>query len=100
MWPTIRDLETGIEVELDSTKWDRSEYWWTEGGGSCDCSRAAAVDKFYEMDTRLRVEHPDLLPHQAFCYGCKRFIVTDFHGDLEGCSKEDLLERANIGYRG
>ena len=72
---TILDLETG---ETATTEDQTTPYQWAEGNWSCDCNRARyfgdAVDE--EMDRRMREEHPDLLPHQSYCYGAKRFLVV------------------------
>ncbi len=32
---TIRDMKTGVEVVDESC----SEFWWSDGNGSCDCNR-------------------------------------------------------------
>lgn len=32
------------------------------------------------------------------CFGCFRIVATDVHGDLEGWSKQELLQELNREY--
>lgn len=80
---TYRDLQTGSLAEErreDLTVWDL-----TEGNWSCDCNRA---DAFGLMDTSRK-----------FCDGCKRFVVDEVSGDLEGWTQDELIREANREYQ-
>lgn len=97
IFPTFKDLVTGTTHRVqDASPYD--VYWWTEGNGSCDCNRAGHCGAEEEMEAALSKAHPELLPHQSLCYGCKRFIAVDVEGDFEGLSKEQLLKALNSGY--
>ena len=96
MYPTIRDLETGEQRALPG--WDWPVYWWMEGNGSCDCNRAIAMGADEVMHERQRREHPELQEHQQYCYGTKRFIAVDVHGDMEGLPKAEIIAAMNSGY--
>lgn len=106
MIPTLFDLRTGKTAKGD----DQSVYWWTEGNGSCDCSRAAAFEDSVveEYEARIHKEHPELHAGASLCYGAKRFIAIDVEGDLnsydhEGknpvlMTKEAILMAMNVVY--
>jgi hypothetical protein len=96
MIPTFLDLITGKTAKGD----DSSLFWWSEGNGACDCNRVIQFDESVvdEMDAQMRKDHPDMLPHQSFCYGCKRFVAIDVEGDLEGNTKEQVLAGLNSEY--
>lgn len=96
MIPTFFDLRTGKAAK---SPFDNSEFWWTEGNGACDCNRHQGFPGVgEEMDAKQHAEKPELLPHQSWCFGCKRFIAIDIEGDLEGHTKERLLVWMNAGY--
>lgn len=89
----LRDLVTGQTADVDD---DSTEWWWTEGNGSCDCNRACYFpDIEDELEAKMRHEHPELLPHQGICFGTKRIIVEWVHpDDLDGHDLADF----NVGY--
>lgn len=95
--PTFFDLRTGKTAK---STFDNSEYWWTEGNGSCDCNRMRAFgDALLEqLECEQHKAKPELLPWQSVCFGCKRFIAIDIEGDLEGFTKEQLLVAMNSEY--
>lgn len=76
----LLDTETGetIVEEDDSSIW-----YWLEGNGSCDCNRELAFR--------------EAIP-TGICLGCKRFLVIDVDGDLDGYSREEFIEEANREY--
>jgi hypothetical protein len=90
MIPTFKDIKTGKtakfnrEVECDV-------WWWTEGNGSCDCNRA------YAFGEELVEELDKTYSHNS-CSGCNRLICIDVEGDLEGFTKEELIEMLNEEY--
>ena len=92
MYPTILDLKTGERHLCKDRPWDCSVFWWTDGNGACDCNRALAIKK--------RTEWPEYAKQfsEGICLGCKRFLIVDVHGDLEGQSKESIIAEANAGY--
>ena len=96
--PTFKDLVTGDIRKPREGFGD--VYWWTEGNGSCDCNRARLFDGAdEEMDAAMRAKHPELEPHQSYCYGCQRFIAVDVEGDFEGLTKNELLAELNREYK-
>ena len=97
MYPTLLDIETGETKEC--VTWDWDVFWWTDGNGACDCNRAHAMGKHDEMDARMRAQHPNLRAWQSNCYGCKRFLVVEVHGDLEGLTREEVIREANSEYK-
>jgi hypothetical protein len=94
MIPTFLDLRTGKTAK----GCEASHYWWTEGNGSCDCSRAIAFDLHAE----------DLGLKEGVCFGCRRFIAIDVEGDLRSYdyegndpqpnTKEQVLAAMNSEY--
>jgi hypothetical protein len=94
--PTFLDLRTG------RTAWgqDESLFWWTDGTCSCDCNRAIyfGLDTVRELREQTKARHPDLKPHQNYCYGTKRFVAIDVIGDLEGKTREQTLAAINAEY--
>lgn len=96
MIPKLKDLETGEEGEFPD--FDFSVYWWTEGNGACDCNRSVCLGKANEMEERMCVKYPELKSWQGVCYGCKRFIAVDVRGDLEGYTKEQIVQMMNLEY--
>lgn len=98
MIPTFLDLKTGKTAKGD----DQSFYWWTEGNGSCDCSRVIA---FEEKDVE---EIYTSGGYQDTCLGCRRFLAIDVEGELnsydhEGknpqpVTKEPVLKAMNSEY--
>jgi hypothetical protein len=102
--PTFFDLRTGKTAKGD----DMSVFWWTEGNGSCDCSRAAAFGIEDDMDAQQRRDRAELKEWQSFCHGCLRFIAVDVEGDLNSYdyegndpqlqTKEQVLIAMNSGY--
>jgi hypothetical protein len=89
MYPTFLDIDTGRE--FNAKQFDLPVHWWTEGNGSCDCNRAiAAGDSAYEELEALHGPHA--------CFGMRRFLAIDVHGDLEGYSKEDVINMMNEEY--
>lgn len=89
MYPTLLDIKTGKTVTAKDS--ESSVFWWTEGNGSCDCNRAAEFDDDIYDEIAQQFE-------ENVCFGCHRIVAIDAHGDLESCSKEDVLEWMNDGY--
>ncbi len=68
---------------------DWSLFNWSENNDSCDCNRAISFPKI-----ALKLENQ----YGNFCYGTQRFIAIDVRGDLEGHTKEEVLELVNQDY--
>ena len=95
MKATVLDTETGER----RTSAGVQTFEWEENNWSCDCNRAKMFgdDVDFDMDRRMRVLHPELLPHQSYCYGCKRFIVVAAEPEDDGDYACTLAE-LNAGY--
>ena len=95
MKATVLDTETGERRTSEGIR----TFEWEENNWSCDCNRAKLFgdEVDLEMDRRMRVQHPDLLPHQADCWGCKRFLVVaqEPEGDEDW---DTTLTELNAGY--
>ena len=89
MYPTLLDTKTGKTAIASDT--DRSVFWWSEGNGSCDCNRALCIgeDVVNELEEQFGTN---------VCCGCTRIVAIDVHGDLEGLTKEEVLENLNSDY--
>lgn len=83
MIPIFFDICTGKTAK---SPFDHSEFWWTEGNGSCDCNR-------HQGFIGLELNHDF-----GMCLGNKRFIAIDIEGDLEGHPKDVLLMAMNAEY--
>jgi hypothetical protein len=82
--PTFLDLRTGKTAK----GYEASVFWWTEGNGSCDCSRCTVFPDV--TDTAWR---------DGICYGHRRFVAIDVEGSLEDApSKEHVLRCMNAEY--
>ena len=90
MRPTFKDLKTGATAGERPDSPEASVYWWLEGNGSCDCNR---VYMFPGLEEELEELHGE-----NTCYGCKRLIVVDVEGDLEGWDKAVLITELNREY--
>lgn len=76
---TFIDRETGA---MATSTEPMSEFWWTEGNGSCDCNRAYVFG----------VED-DVMKCQS-----KRFLAVDVEGDLGEMTKVEMLAAMNGDY--
>jgi len=47
------------------------------------------------MERRMRERHPELLPHQSYCWGCRRFLVVAAKMNHPG---DYTLAELNAGY--
>lgn len=90
MIPTLLDTKTG-QIVVPGEDWDSSLYWWAEGNGSCDCNRAIAMGIEDELQEELGLA-------DNICLGSTRIIAIDVTGDLEGFSKEGVLDEINESY--
>jgi len=95
MKATVLDTETGERRTSEGIR----TFEWEENNWSCDCNRANLFgeDVEFEMDRRMRVQHPDLLAHQSCCWGCGRFLVVaqEPEGDEDWVT---TLTELNAGY--
>ncbi len=95
MYVTILDTITG---KTKSSHWhsgkDDHGFYWSEGGGSCDCNRAIAIGgwRLYEK------QRAALGVDESRCLGCHRFVVADVHGEIEYRTKEEFVQVANESY--
>lgn len=56
----IADHQAIAMVDEYTHEWCLSEYWWTEGNGSCDCNRGSFIGLTYEEFPELfHEEHHD-----------------------------------------
>ena len=95
MRATVLDTETG---ERRTSEGIRS-FEWAENNWSCDCNRAKLFgeDVDREMYRRMRERHPELLSHQSYCFGCKRFVVIAAEPDGDD-DYEYTLRELNAEY--
>ena len=74
----ILDTVRNEKVMFEDKHWEGDIWYWTEGGGSCDCNRSIKfsdeVDD--EMDREMRGRFPDLEDDQTCCYGANRFLIV------------------------
>ena len=92
---TFKDLKTNKTVKQhynfknQDIDFDTQLFWWSEGNGSCDCNRAYELGIHYEM----------VKEYGDYCFGEKRIIAIDVEGDLNGHTKEEILQRVNQYYK-
>ena len=95
---TLLDTKTG--ERRDCSDWCNGEefsvYWWQEGNGSCDCNRALAFDRGDEDHSEE--QRLALGAEENGCLGCRRWLIVDVSGDLEGMTREQILAEANSEY--
>ena len=95
---TLMDTKTG--QRRDCSGWcegvDFGVYWWQEGNGSCDCNRALAFDR--DDEDHSEEQRLALGAEESTCLGCKRWLIVDVSGDLEGMTREQVLAEANMEY--
>jgi hypothetical protein len=89
MYPTLLDTKTGKTVVAENM--DCNVFWWTEGNGSCDCNRAICIGE--DVVDELEAEFGEHV-----CCGYNRIVAIDIHGDLEGLTKDEVLEDLNSEY--
>jgi len=89
MFPTLLDTKTGKIAVVED--YDFNVWWWTEGNGSCDCNRSNYFEGLHE-------ELVKEIGMENVCFGCKRIIAIDVHGDLEGFTKKEIINKMNEDY--
>ena len=95
---TLLDTKTGEVRDCSGYhQAHHSVYWWTEGGGSCDCNRAIAFDlrdgEDHHEEQRIALGLED-----GFCLRAHRWLIVDVSGDLGPLTRKQVLARANDDY--
>lgn len=92
MYPTLLDTKTGKVVALQYVdNHEFSVFWWSQGNGSCDCNRSSRFGQ--EVVDELNAEFGE-----ESCFGSNRFVAIDANGDLEGLTKDEVLDKLNCDY--
>lgn len=91
---TLLDTKTG--ERRDCSEQEFGVRWWLEGNGSCDCNRALFFDRGDE--DHGEEQRIALGLEENVCLGCRRWLIVDVSGDLEGMTREQILSEANRDY--
>ena len=95
---TLLDTKTGERRDCSDKHGDVEfdVFWWQEGNGSCDCNRALLFDR--NGENHSEEQRLALGVEENICLGCRRWLIVDVSGNLEGMTREQVLVDANTGY--
>ncbi len=72
---TLLDTLTGKIEEITSS---RGGFYWSEGGGSCDCNRSILFGEYDNIRSIQEIQFPELRgAASGYCFGSKRFWIVE-----------------------